>query len=722
MRFLRLVIFVLFGFLLTQYVLAQDVTLEYIFQDTNIINPRPSLKQINTKSNKIFYYGNDDYSSSLFLFDYNYITGETFKYSDTGKTPSEFVVLPAGGLLSIIDGDLFISKNFTSTRAYTKDIQLTETEKYEYSPRVFGNIVIYRRAGNYFMLTFDSVKAASGELQLTSDESDSISYQIIAVADKQNNETYPVRLLFAKYDNTSKETYLFPNYTKESVIVDKRKRGISKVKLLEYEVKIAPAAGTNKPDSLYSAVSEIHLPDSAHYFTQEAKYSMDAGNIIIDADALNRHTRKIFNYDIRSKSIKEIYSESDTAWFERHSNSIRFINDYAFIFESEISGFNNIYRINKDGSGIKNITPGSFIVLESVINREKGKLYFSANKETPVNYFIYETGLDGGEPKQLTTEAGDIQNISISPDGEYLFYEHSYINSPNELYMLNTSAFTQTQITNTISPKFSRVNWVLPELVNFNNEEDGHELYAFVYKPSDFNPKKRYPLICFVHGAGYLQNVTNGFSQYRDNFMVSTYLVSKGYVVLDVDFRGSLGYGKEHRTKTYRSLGYWEVSDYISGVNYLNKLGYIDKEKVGIYGGSYGGFITLMALFRHPEIFKCGVALRAVANWKNYFYSNWWFTTARLGDYNDKDNTKYYEESSPITYAENLQVPLLITHGMLDDNVFFQDMVQLTQKLIELKKDFDVMFYPKEYHGFHLQSSWLDQYKRIDKFFEKNLK
>jgi dipeptidyl aminopeptidase/acylaminoacyl peptidase len=250
---------------------------------------------------------------------------------------------------------------------------------------------------------------------------------------------------------------------------------------------------------------------------------------------------------------------------------------------------------------------------------------------------------------------------------------------------------TSRQITNTISPKFSSVNWSVPELITFKNEEDGETIYAFLYKPPNFSAKKKYPLICFAHGSGYLQNVTSGFSPYRDNYMVNTFLTQEGFVILDVDFRGSLGYGKEFRNKTYRNLGYWEMSDYTSGINYLSSLGIIDKEKVGIYGGSYGGFITLMSLFRHPEVFKCGVALRAVSNWENYFYSNWWYTLARLGDLNNADVKPYYEISSPITYSESLKVPLLMIHGMLDDNVFFQDMVQLTQKLIDYKKDFEVM-------------------------------
>jgi dipeptidyl aminopeptidase/acylaminoacyl peptidase len=203
--------------------------------------------------------------------------------------------------------------------------------------------------------------------------------------------------------------------------------------------------------------------------------------------------------------------------------------------------------------------------------------------------------------------------------------------------------------------------------------------------------------------------------------MVNTFLTSQGYMIFECDFRGSSGYGKDFRNKTHRNLGYWEVSDYISGIDYLENLGMIDRDRVGIYGGSYGGFTTLMALFRHPEYFKAGVALRAVANWGLYYYGNRWFTLARIGDYSKSEDKEYYKISSPITYAQDLSVPLLLTHGMLDDNVFFQDAVQLTQKLLDNKKDFEVMFYPKEYHSFHLQSSWLDQYKRIYKFFERNL-
>ena len=707
------IIFIIYTVILIQLsVFSQDVTLEYIFSDTAVVNARPSLKFISAKDNKIYYYSDEDYNGSLSLFDYNYNTGELFKYSDTGDTPSEYKLIDNGDVLSIISGDIYISKDFTTSRIFNKDIRLTTSDEYEYSPIIADRFLIFRRSGNYFIKYIDS---SAAELQLTKDESDTVSYQILAISNTYGDSLSPsIRLMFARYDKSSRDKIYFPNYNHEFVTIDKQLRGESKVKLEEMEIK---PAGKN----LSVQTNLIYYPDSIRYSTQYAVYSPDAKMLILDIETLDRHERKLFNYNIAGKSIREIYTESDTAWFERHSNATRFFTNDEIIFESEISGYSSLYKIKSDGSGFTKIIGGDYVILESVIDRKQKKIYFTANAETPVEYNIYETDFNGSYLNKLSHNTGDYEELSISQDGEWLFCKYSYITKPSEIYSIHISDKTENQITNTINPKFTDVNWNVPEIITYKNNEDGQIVYGFLYKPKDFNPKKKYPLICFVHGAGYLQNVTKGFSPYGDNFMVNTFLTNQGYMIFECDFRGSMGYGKEFRNKTHRNLGYWEVSDYISGIDYLDNLGMIDKERVGIYGGSYGGFTTLMALFRHPEYFKAGVALRAVSNWGLYFSGNRWFTLARLGDFNNPEDKEYYKTSSPINYAQDLTVPLLLTHGMLDDNVFFQDAVQLTQKLLDNKKDFDIMFYPKEYHSFHLQSSWLDQYKRIYKFFEKHL-
>lgn len=696
---------------------SQEVTLEYIFQDTGIVNPRPSLKFIHTDSKKIYYYADDDYDGMLSLFDMNYETGENYKYSDTGETASEFVVMPNGNAVTIISGDLYLTKDFVNSRSYTKDIRLTETDKYEYSPQVIGSYAVYRRSGNYYLVRYDSTKASSNELALTSDESDSVSYQVIDMTDNfRADPDCVLRIFVARYDNTTKRPLVFPDYNEKFVKAETKKRGISKVKLFDIAIK------RDGKDSLYKVINEFVYPESQRYSTTFAEYSTDGSKLLLDIETMDRHHRKLFIYDVVTKKVQEIYTESDPAWYERHSNSTVFIDSQTVLFESEISGFNNLYKVNIDGTNFTPVTPGNFTVLTSVVDRTAGKVYFTANAEVPYIYNIYSANLTGGNITKLTTAEGDAEDLKLSRDGKYLFYSHSYINKPNELYSYSLETGEEKQLTNTISPKFTAIDWNLPELITFNNEEDGQLIYGLLYKPKNFNPKKKYPLICFVHGAGYLQNVTFGFSPYRDNFMVNTFITQNDFVVLDIDFRGSMGYGKEFRNKTYRNLGYWEVSDYISGINFLDAKGFINKDKVGIYGGSYGGFTTLMAMFKHPELFKAGVSLRAVSNWKNYYYSNYWYTLARFGDLETEDVAEFYERSSPYTFAENLQGHLLMTHGMLDDNVFFQDMVQLTQKLIDNKKDFEVMIYPKEAHGFYRQTSWLDQYKRITGWFEKYLK
>ncbi|HWA06628.1 MAG TPA: DPP IV N-terminal domain-containing protein, partial [Ignavibacteria bacterium] len=544
---------------------SQDITLEYIFQDTAIINPRPSLKFIHADTKKIYYYADDDYDGMLSLFDMNYESGEKFKYSDTGETASEFVVMPNGNAVTIINGDVYVTKDFVNSRSYTRDIQLTETDKYEYSPQVIGNFVIHRRSGNYYLTRHDSIKANSNELALTVDESDSVSYQVIDMTDKfKGDPNCVLRLFVARYDNTTKRQLVFPDYNDKFVKAETRKRGISKVKLFDISIN------QKGKDSLYKVINEFVYPDSQRYSTTYAEYSPDGSKLLLDIETMDRHSRKLFIYDVSSENVKEIYSETDPAWYERHSNSSVFIDSQTVLFESEVTGYNNLHKVNIDGTGFTSVTPGHFTVLASVVDRAAGKIYYVANAEVPYNYNIYSADIYSSNVTKLTNADGDVEDLKISRDGKYLFYSHSYINKPNELYAYNLQTGEEKQLTNTASPKFTAIDWNLPELITFNNDEDGQLIYGFVYKPKNFNPKKKYPLICFVHGAGYLQNVTNGFSPYRDNFMVNTFITQNDFVVLDLDFRGSMGYGKEFRNRTYRNLGYWEVSDYISGINFLD--------------------------------------------------------------------------------------------------------------------------------------------------------
>jgi dipeptidyl aminopeptidase/acylaminoacyl peptidase len=223
--------------------------------------------------------------------------------------------------------------------------------------------------------------------------------------------------------------------------------------------------------------------------------------------------------------------------------------------------------------------------------------------------------------------------------------------------------------------------------------------------------------VIFVHGAGYLHNVARYWSYYKREYMFHHLLASKGYVVLDLDYRGSAGYGRDWRTAIYRYMGGRDLQDQVDASRWLQKELQIDPERIGIYGGSYGGFITLMALFTQPKQFGAGAALRSVTDWAHYDHGY----TGQILNLPQGD-TLAYRRSSPIFFAEGLEDPLLIAHGMVDTNVHFQDVVRLAQRLIELgKTNWEMAVYPVEDHSFVRPSSWTDEYSRIYALFDRTI-
>jgi dipeptidyl aminopeptidase/acylaminoacyl peptidase len=222
----------------------------------------------------------------------------------------------------------------------------------------------------------------------------------------------------------------------------------------------------------------------------------------------------------------------------------------------------------------------------------------------------------------------------------------------------------------------------------------------------------------FVHGAGYLQNAELRWPDYFREQMFHNLLVQRGYEVIDLDYRGSSGYGRDWRTAIYRNMGHPELEDYLDGLDWAVANRQADRDHAGIYGGSYGGFMTFMALFREPGVFKAGAALRPVSDWTRYNHEY----TSNILNTPDID-PEAYKRSSPIEFAEGLHDHLLIAHGMIDDNVFFEDSVNMAQKLIELRKDnWSIAPYPLERHGFTHPDAWYDEYRRILELFDSTLK
>lgn len=385
-------------------------------------------------------------------------------------------------------------------------------------------------------------------------------------------------------------------------------------------------------------------------------------------------------------------------------------------FTSEKDGHNHLYTVAADGSNVRQLTNGAFEVHNVRISPDDDRFYLTTSEGTPHEIHFWHMNLDGTEKTQITKMPGR-QDATPSPDGSRIAFIHSFSNTPPELYVQdNRPGREATRITTTPTEEWRSYPWIAPEIIQVT-AEDGTKVPARIYKPSDANAQPNGAAVIFVHGAGYLQNVHRWWSSYYREYMFHHILAARGYYVLDIDYRGSAGYGRDWRTAIYRHMGGKDLSDQVDGSRYLQQNFGIDPERIGIYGGSYGGFITLMALFTAPEHFGAGAGLRSVTDWAHYNHGY----TGRILNL-PQDDTIAYEQSSPIYFAEGLEDPLLIAHGMVDTNVHFSDVVRLTQRLIELgKRDWEMAVYPVEDHGFVEPASWTDEYRRILELFERNL-
>lgn len=452
------------------------------------------------------------------------------------------------------------------------------------------------------------------------------------------------------------------------------------------------------------------------------KWSNDGQYLAVMLEAWDNKTRWLTTVNFDDNELMTQHKLRDDAWINWSFNEFGWVNvdDKASLYYlSEESGYSHLYLKGLNTKAVK-LTAGKFEVSNVTPTKDNQRFIFKANKKHPGIYEIYQVDL----AKKLTalTDLGGKNAYAISPDESKLLIEHSTVTMPPELYVKSLESIKGTDaakiITHTVSKEFLAMPWAAPTVVAIPSSKQKEPIYSKVYLPKNFDKtatKNR--AVMFTHGAGYLQNSHLGWSGYFREYMFHSMLVQQGYVVIDMDYRASAGYGRDWRTAIYRHMGKPEVEDMRDGVNWLIENANVDADRVGTYGGSYGGFLTLMSLFTDPDLFASGAAIRLVSDWAYY---NHGYTSNILNT--PEDDAIAYERSSPIYFAEGLNKPLLINAPMVDDNVFFEDTVRLVQRLIELEKEnFETAIYPVEPHGFVQPSSWLDEYRRIYKLFENTL-
>ena len=499
---------------------------------------------------------------------------------------------------------------------------------------------------------------------------------------------------------------------------------------LTVRTKVGDAQGTSRAGIIETETGEVRWIDAApdgHQSEMPPRvfnvgWNDDGTTAFVFAVSFDDKDRWLWSVDAASGERTLLDHLRDDAWVAGpcFSSCVGFLpGSDRLYFVSEESGYAHLYAVNADGSDKRALTGGPWEVLSVTIPEGGSRFLLRTNEGSPFNEHVVWMDFDGSDRHAVT--AGDGRFVATpSPDGERMAVIHDVADRPPELYLADApGGGGMSPVTQSPTAAWSSFPWIRPEIVHFD-AEDETRVPARIYRPADMGAEPNGAGVIFVHGAGYLHNVHNYWSSYYREYQFNQFLAANGYTVLDIDYRGSAGYGAEWRTAIYRWMGGKDLSDQVDGARYLTESEGVDATRVGLYGGSYGGFITLMGLFTAGDTFKSGAALRSVTDWAHYNHGY----TSRILNLPHDDEVAY-EQSSPIYFAERFTPDqhLVMLHGMVDTNVHFSDVVRLSQRLIELgKENWELAVYPVENHGFAEPTSWTDEYRRIFELFERTLR
>lgn len=625
------------------------------------------------------------------------------------------------------NGDVYVLKI-----GETKPKRITKTESFEFSADFLDNDrILFQQSGNFF-----SIDTKDGTLtQISSEANPSKNISVFGGTTSKNGE-----MIAYTASDTSKYRPLFvPNYLPYYTAAPTIRRGWSTQQIY--------AIAT---DGSFDKAIEIELPkQEGEAYIAGLEWLSDNKTLLVERIDKTHKRKQIyvatFDKDDKANAFL-VHEEEDEKWIGSPARILEANpkNANQFFFGSEKDGFHHLYLVNltrsfgggKADSTIKQLTNGNWEINWAKWDYKGEAIVYLSTKENSAERQF--SAIDINRQNNWSFASWNLPNpklhqgMKTNPqlENSVLLFGNSEWNKPEELYIasnlhnsgLKTDVVGLTKkLTNTTPEAFLKRKWNEPKFVKINSR-DNKKIPAKLYFPASFDKSKKHPMVIFVHGAGYLQNVINGWNNYYREFMFNQLLTQKGYVVLDIDYRGSAGYGRDWRTDVYDFLGGKDYEDHIDSIDYMVKEYNVDVNRIGVYGGSYGGFMAAMLVMRAPDKIQAAAALRPVMDWKNYYAANPFYTSQRLGD--PKTNPEAYKRSSPIAYAKDLRKQLLILHGLLDDNVHAQDSIQLIEQLMRLDKTeyFQLMIYPAEKHSFERSTSWEDEYERILALFEKELK
>jgi dipeptidyl aminopeptidase/acylaminoacyl peptidase len=666
-------------------------------------------------------------------------------------------------VLFVDQGDIVLVDSVASTRR-----SITRTTGAESSPRWarHESAVTFVRDNNLFLLTLDG--ASGGVTQLTdvgprkrdprdtdsqkfikAEEQKLIEHTRIEAEKKQKAEDKEKAHALPKYELADRQSatdlQLAPDDKHVFIVVTERADTSKRPNVPNYVTESSYTedipARTYVGDSQDKRTLVVMNLETGKTVAAASKFaesrdvrwgmpqmSEDGAVAVAHVRAGDNKDRWLVAIDPETGAARVIDALHDDAWvrevggFGPNDPSFGWLADQKHVwFLSERDGWMHLYTVDATvaSASARQLTEGRWEIDSLSLSNDRKMFYLTTTEVHPGERHLYAMPIDGGARTKLTSMTGGNAG-EVSPDDSKVGLIYSYSNKPHEVYVMpNRAGAAASQVTTTPTDEWRSFKWVDPQLITYKTR-DGVDVYARLFTPEMVGARRdpAAPAVVFVHGAGYAQNAHKYWASYYREYMFHNLLASRGYVVLDPDYRASSGYGRDWRTAIYRHMGGKDLDDVVDGAKYLVTAQKVNAKRIGVYGGSYGGFITLMAMFTSPDTFAAGAALRPVTDWSHY---NHGYTSNILNE--PQKDAEAYRASSPIYFAEGLKGALLICHGMVDTNVLFQDSVRLVQRLIELRKEnWSVAPFPVENHGFEDETSWADEYKRILRLFDDNLK
>ncbi|MCF8224887.1 MAG: S9 family peptidase [Bacteroidales bacterium] len=462
--------------------------------------------------------------------------------------------------------------------------------------------------------------------------------------------------------------------------------------------------------------NQVDIPDEEEYYIPRIKWTNDTG--VLSMIWLNRlqNNVKVLHANVESGKTDIVYEETNEKYIsEATDDMITYLDDNeSFILISERDGFFHFYHYNYLTGTIAPVTSGAWDIASLIgVDRKRETLYYTSYEKSPTEIHLYSIKFDGSGKTRISEGPGSY-STTFSNSFDYYILSHSTANTPPVYELFNRKGKLirvledNAELGKTIQEHgFSRVEFIKVPTAS------GQLLNGFMIKPENFDPDKKYPLFIYVYGGPESQNVVNRWNRRSAWFQM---LVQQGYVIACVDNRGTNGRGEDFRKATYMQMGKLETIDQVESASFLGELPYIDSDRIGIFGWSYGGFMTSLCLTKGNGLFKMGIAVAPVTNWRYYdtIYTERFMRTPR-------ENPNGYDDNSPINFADQLQGKFLLVHGTADDNVHCQNSVDFVTALVEADKQFDLMFYPNKNHGIYGGNTTYHLYTKMTDYILENL-